>query len=147
VSILSGYCVLSPASVQRAFHSTDVSQSRFYVVDCTQNIPSNTYAWAVSLNRGNPSILALIYYDGYDSDFRWKRMHYRHKGPADSIKLLEKLKNGARLIVNDESHDFEAGGKRDMDPMEEVGIMIPKAMRLRAALKVVHRVLRNLKFE
>ena len=145
ISILSGYCLLSPASVQRVFYSMGWSQSIFYAVDCMQNVPSNTYAWAVSSQKGKPSIFALIHDTEYDADFHWERRHYSYTGPADSKTLLEKLKRSALLIVSDKLGDSVAGVKRggmeveDTDPNTRT--------RLRSALKVVHRVLKYLTFE
>jgi len=144
ISILSGYFILSPASVQRALCSLNSMESMFYVIDCNKNTPSNTYAWAIGLNFGEagPKIFALRHDPGYDANFHWERRFYRHGGPDESYTLLNKLKQGALSIADIQTSETFDGKKRMIYSGEIDQCMFrTKGNELKAALTIINSLL------
>jgi hypothetical protein len=116
--VLSGYCLLSPASVQRALSFIDSNQSRFYAVDHTVNIPSNIYAWALKPSGKSVKIFSLKHNSTYDTGFHWTQCFYGHGGPSQSEKLLLKLKKAALLIRSGNFKIDTTGVRKLVDGMD-----------------------------
>jgi hypothetical protein len=75
-SILSGFCILSVASRQVAQYHHDREASKadayFLVIDCNDNAPSSTYAWAIKLaDYSKVSTFALRNTKRSDDTFEW----------------------------------------------------------------------------
>jgi hypothetical protein len=114
--ILAGDYLLSPASVQFALQRTDLDDNTFYLINGTDQPPSETYAWSISpLGRGGMRVHALKHdLKRFNSEFHWTRVEFSGR-PETSKAFLHELR--ARALIN----TSPSTKKQRSDDMEEDG--------------------------
>ena len=121
--MLSGYCILTPYSIQKYLCALDTSRDVFFVVKETHTYPHNTYAWALGREADNLIVYALKYDSESDTTFSWSEIHMDE---IDIHSLLQRLMTDSCLPTADkrsselewegaDMHMYDDGANQRMD--------------------------------
>jgi hypothetical protein len=120
-SILSGFCLLSPASVQSVLGKNIESENQFLVIDDNAHPPWVTYAWAVK-PRGEDriSVYALGNNEESDTSFSWKPLTDIDIRQFNTLTFLNHLlttdREATNLIRDRMDEDSDMHSMMDTDP-------------------------------
>ena len=138
VSILSGFCLLSEASVQRALYALDKTENYLIVVDGCSKPPSDVYTWAFRRESdGDVSVYALKNLEGTYFSFRWEACMRENTSRGETLAFLKEM-------IGTGNPDQALGEKRKRVDCEPEGE--PKNDEVRSAYDIIVRVLRQLDF-
>jgi hypothetical protein len=116
VSILSGFVLLTPASIQGMLHNTGASNNTFFVIDSNANAPSDTYAMAMKTDDSDRVCVYSLKNDKMsDVSFEWEASVYTVNKENNVLTSLQNLLNGTP-VVNDTDHPRR--GRRTRENME-----------------------------
>jgi hypothetical protein len=128
VCVLSGYCVLSHASIQFALSHSNPLYAKMHVIEPDSKILPDIFAWAVGIADDKAAdVHALLHGERINDDFRWEKRDYGTVSKRFSISYLNRLKQDmqrpahASMLIDTTASDGRQKFKREISDISEEG--------------------------